>query len=309
MKKTLIVGLTGIVLLTAASCRCPENQDVSCVETYKDKQLLETKVKALESSRDAQGQLADELTDALRAADRALADLDRSEPDLQMARREIESQEAASESRREVILRRIEGLKARLTSAQHLLAAQQKQYAPLLKLNTIAQTALAGRERELRAKVQRIVELEKELKIASEKLIVTEGSLAQKDVEIEKERKRNQVIENENGELRSALYTGYYVVMSEDDLVTAGIVSKNRFLWRSSLRLAELNASKFESFDISTREEIELEYPRDRLRVVSQHPPSSYAIDATGKNASTLRVIERDAFWATRFLIIAVKRR
>jgi len=95
------------------------------------------------------------------------------------------------------------------------------------------------------------------------------------------------------------LNTAYYIVGTEKDLKTGGIIGKNDNL------LSDFNKVLFTKVDI--RKLTEVSILSKKAKVISNHPLSSYKLVGDKKIIQSLQITDYKAFWSNvRYLVILV---
>jgi predicted RNase H-like nuclease (RuvC/YqgF family) len=124
----------------------------------------------------------------------------------------------------------------------------------------------------------RLDTLTKVVKIQSSKLSEQQKTLAQQEAD---------------------LNTAYYIIGTEKDLKTAGIIGKNDNL------LTDFNKVLFTKVDI--RKLTEVSILSKKAKVISNHPLSSYKLVGDKKIVQSLQITDYKAFWSNvRYLVIMV---
>jgi len=123
--------------------------------------------------------------------------------------------------------------------------------------------------------------------------------------ELEREIARRQTEEGERRRLTEVARTGYYTVMPYDDLARGGLISRDGAF--GAVRLRDFRIDSFQKIDIEELKELPLPYRIHRLELLTPHPPASYKLIPISGGKTLLRVLDREAFWRGRFLVIGVR--
>lgn len=103
--------------------------------------------------------------------------------------------------------------------------------------------------------------------------------------------------------------TGYYVIGAKKELIEKKAIEETGgFLQRKNLIIArELDASAFTKIHIAKVTEFPLTCPAKDVKLVPERGATSFQIEATGKDACVLKVLNTEQFWKMPYLAIIVK--
>ena len=103
------------------------------------------------------------------------------------------------------------------------------------------------------------------------------------------------------------LHEVYYVIGTKDELMAAGVLTKQGGLFsKKKVNFAEMNRSVLKKGDIRTMKSITI--PSKNFKILGEVPESAYTL-THGENASSLTITNPDKFWSSnnRVLVILVK--
>jgi hypothetical protein len=141
--------------------------------------------------------------------------------------------------------------------------------------------------------------------IATE-LEMTKRELAEAREEVQREIERRKTEESKRQILEATARTGYYTIMPYDDMVRAGLISRDG-LFGAVTHLRDFRLDSFTKIDTEESKELVLSYRIHRLELLTPHPPASYQLIPISGERTLLRVLDREAFWRGRFLVIGVR--
>jgi len=158
-------------------------------------------------------------------------------------------------------------------------------------------------KRSLEEKGTTIATLEKRVLELDEKVRNQEGVLLAKDTLI---REKDDVIEARTKEL----HTAFVAVAGKKALKEKGVVEKKGSIlglggaWQET---GKFDPEVFRAIDTTTEAELAIPAPATKVKVLPGHPEESYRIVSGGPGSSTLKVMDRDAFWRdSRTLVVMI---
>ena len=194
----------------------------------------------------------------------------------------------------EFISKQMEENKAQIAKLQAQLKNSSYNSAQMKK-------AVAALTAELKAKQQRIEELQTELaykNIRNQELdaAVSELSAAKETLVAENEAKAKTVAEQDK-----SLNAAWFVFGTKSELKAQKILQSG-----DVLKSADFNKDYFTQIDIRTTKEIKL-YSK-RAELLTTHPAGSYELVKDDKGQLTLKITNPTEFWSiSRYLVIQVK--
>jgi len=174
--------------------------------------------------------------------------------------------------------------------------------------------ALSGRLKNSGLKLaefQKLVDhLQRDVAEKDSMLAVLNGRLAKMDIVIAAANQKidtlNNVVQNQGqqinsqtqviGEQTTALNTAYYILGTTSDLKKEKIIKGGKLL-------PDFNRSLFTKVDIRNTKEIPIE--TKKVKLLSNHPTSSFRLNMDGKKVKSLEVTNDKAFWSnTKYLVV-----
>lgn len=109
-------------------------------------------------------------------------------------------------------------------------------------------------------------------------------------------------------ELTAERNTAWYVIGTKGELVEKNILKSTGFLiFNKSLTLAPaIVENNFTAIDITTQQEFTLPTIAKNVKILPARAADSYVIE-DHENSSTLRVVDKDAFWKIQYMAVVVK--
>jgi hypothetical protein len=144
---------------------------------------------------------------------------------------------------------------------------------------------------------------EKDVEIAG---LRTQLAEANKQLVVLFEEYNNRI--EEIGDQEDKLNTAYYCYGSSKELKEQGIITKSGGfigIWKTAKLLDDFNKEYFTKIDISITNEIEL--MSKKVKVVTNHPTSSYKVEGEDGSAEKLIILDVEAFWSSsKYLVMVV---
>ncbi|HEV7428679.1 MAG TPA: hypothetical protein VGQ46_20170 [Thermoanaerobaculia bacterium] len=172
-------------------------------------------------------------------------------------------------------------------------------------LDEYAKKVAAAQPKPITRVVQKIEPQDPDPALATE-LETVRRELAEAREEVQRETEGRKTEARERQRLEAAARTGYFTIMPYDDMVRAGLISRDG-LFRGVPRLRDFRLDSFKKIDTEESKELILSYRIHRLELLTPHPPASYQLIPISDGKTLLRVIDREAFWRGRFLVIGVR--
>lgn len=146
---------------------------------------------------------------------------------------------------------------------------------------------------------------EREVKIQELHAETEELGIRVSEVEKELENKEARIAEQTR-----ALNTAYYVVGTEKELKTKGIIEEKGGLLglRKTKKLAaNFDPNHFTATDIVGTSAIPFDPAVKKIDIVSPHNPESYHIVTDENNQTVLEIVNPDEFWKIKYLVVLAK--
>jgi hypothetical protein len=97
-----------------------------------------------------------------------------------------------------------------------------------------------------------------------------------------------------------ALNTGYYILGTSKELNKDNII-------KGSKLLPDFNKNLFTRVDIRSTKEIPIPNNTKKIKLVTNHPPSSYRLNTQGKIVKSIVVTDEKAFWSTSKYLVLIE--
>jgi hypothetical protein len=120
----------------------------------------------------------------------------------------------------------------------------------------------------------------------------------------------NNVVQNQGQKINSqsqtindatvALNTGYYILGTSKELNKDNII-------KGSKLLPDFNKNLFTRVDIRSTKEIPIPNNTKKIKLVTNHPPSSYRLNTLGKIVKSIVVTDEKAFWSTSKYLVLIE--
>ena len=192
----------------------------------------------------------------------------------------------------------VEHAKNRIADLEDKLKKSDTHVAGLEKLIKGLRVTVAERETQIATLTTRVGELEGQVTG-----LKTEVAAGQETIKLKEETISQQTATLEDK--RRHISTVYYTMGTKKDLVRAGlVVSKGGVLGlgRTVSLTGQTAGGSFTSLD--TDKESVITIDAKKARVVSAQPVSSYTLESDGTATTTLRITDREAFRAIKYVII-----
>jgi archaellum component FlaC len=196
----------------------------------------------------------------------------------------------------------LEDRKKELAALEDRLSKMQGENKGLVK--TVAKLRALVAEREARIK-----DLETAVSERDAKLAVMETVLGEKAQVIETQTAAIQEKDATIQKQADTLNTGYYISGNKEFLKTHGIIKESGGVLGLGKTLvpSDLSAQDFTAIPIQQTTELPLACEPDKVKILSAHPESSYALESAGKDQSRLKILNADVFWKSRYLVVLLK--
>jgi hypothetical protein len=130
---------------------------------------------------------------------------------------------------------------------------------------------------------------------------VKEKELAQQEGVIANQREQVEMLQSE---MRSARY----IVAPIKTLVRDGIIVQRRVLLSKVWKIAPtLDPAKLEQIDTAEKTALTIEAARNRIEIISPHPPDSFSLAAESGTRCLLSITDSARFWTTKYLVVGIR--
>ena len=120
----------------------------------------------------------------------------------------------------------------------------------------------------------------------------------------------NNVVQNQGQQINSqsqtindetvALNTAYYILGTSKELNKDNII-------KGSKLLPDFNKNLFTRVDIRSTKEIPIPKETKKIKLITNHPPSSYRLITEGKIVKSIVVTDEKAFWSTSKYLVLIE--
>jgi chromosome segregation ATPase len=108
-------------------------------------------------------------------------------------------------------------------------------------------------------------------------------------------------------ETTEKLYRAYYVFGTKKELKDQEILSSDGFLSKTKLLAEGYSQDYFTTIDYRELDSLNVYMPK--AKILSNHPESSYTLEADGDGAMVLKIADKESFWSmSRHLVIQVSK-
>ncbi len=108
-------------------------------------------------------------------------------------------------------------------------------------------------------------------------------------------------------ETTEKLYRAYYVFGTKKELKEQEILSSDGFLSKSKLLAEGFSQDYFTTIDYRELDSLNVYMPK--AKILSNHPESSYILEASTEGAMVLKITDKESFWSmSRHLVIQVNK-
>ncbi len=199
-------------------------------------------------------------------------------------------------SYREKMLNNVSSIESYLKESKvKLNRLQEKLHTALLNNATFEET-ITKLNQTIEAKEQEIGELRQKVEQLNTRVAEVEGKLQQ----------REELIANQTSTINSA----FYIIGNEKDLKGKGIIEEKGGILgiRKTKKLAPgFNTDEFTKLNMVTDEVIPIDRSIKNVKIISPHDPESYHLVKKDENQTLLEIINPDAFWKIKYLVIMTK--
>jgi len=178
---------------------------------------------------------------------------------------------------------------------KQLNSLKEKMYASKLKSASLEEN-INQLNQVVEEKETYIAELRKNVEDLNARVAQVEGELEA----------RNEVIESQT----TRLNTGFYIIGSEKELKEKGILEEKGGILgiRKAKQLAaSFNPQDFNTADITLLNRLDIDRSAKKLKIISPHNPESYDLIQKDDGHTVLEILDPDAFWKIRYLVIMTK--
>jgi hypothetical protein len=219
-----------------------------------------------------------------------------------------ESDQKLTASRRNRMIAAVRQMEAEVEHQRKLIAGFREREAQYSEKVAELGAAISRFERVIVTKNAEIARLRGELQMTTvqiERLTEdkrrTEQALARKDEDL-------QGAQGKVASLERDARAAHYIVSNLKTLRSLGIiVDKRVLLSRVWMVSPNLDPDKLQQIDIDEMRSLSIVAPRNRVQIVSPHPPSSYTLLPESASQTRLTITDSDRFWTTRYLVVGIR--
>lgn len=148
-------------------------------------------------------------------------------------------------------------------------------------------------------------------------VVVLKENLAAMNFEMESlNRKYQQVSEQSEmrkvrgDSLQEEINTAYYAVGTDDELEENGVIDKTGGfigIGKTKTLAEDFNRDYFTKIDRTQTQKIPLDVDEKDVKIITNHPTTSYKLNKDGEQVKTLEITDPNAFWkSSRYLVIVI---
>ena len=306
MKVRLCLGLAAALALA----RCGVEPRVSAAQApqqsvAEENARLKRELDEANRKLELQGQYTADATRTLNELQEHLATISSLEGEV---RGGTEEGQPLTKTRREKMLGAVQQMQNEIVRQEELIAGFRKRDEQYTERVAELGQAIAKFERVVATKNEEIARLRRDLETMSvrvEKLTedskVKEAEIVQQHVALDAERRKVDTLQRE-------ARAGGFIVASVRTLLKQQLIVQERVLlsrvWKVS---PALDPEKLHHIDIDTMRQLSIYAPRQKLEIISPHPPGSYTLVPESPEQTLLTIIDPDRFWTTtRYLVIGI---
>jgi chromosome segregation ATPase len=190
---------------------------------------------------------------------------------------------------------------------QEKIAQLEKQLRSTNRDNANMRKLIESLNQQLAAKNEEIVKLTEELQrknIQIDQLNYNLGTTKQSlDSLGQVQTKTAENLENTTNELNAA----YYVIGTSSELKEKKIINSDGFLSKKKVLSGNVDKTNFTQVDIRTTEQIDINQKKAKVKVMTNHPESSYKLQTNGDGTVSVIITDKKQFWSvSKFLVLQV---
>lgn len=278
----------------------PQTRNLAEENARLQRELEETKRKL-----ELQGQYTADATRTLNELQDHLSRISSLEGEI---RGGTEGNQPLTKSRRERMITAIQQMEAEVDHQRRLVADFRQREEQYTEKVADLSSAITRFERLIETKNAEIERLRVELHVVksqvetlTEDRKVKERELARQREALDDARWRVETLE------REARAAGY-IVGPIRGLRRAGIIVEKRVLLsRVWVVSPNLDPDKLEPIDIAEWRQLSIVAPRNKIVIVSPHPPDAYTLVPESATQTLLTITDPDRFWTTRYLVVGIR--
>lgn len=160
---------------------------------------------------------------------------------------------------------------------------------------------------QLDAKDQEVGRLKEHLARAGQQVETLQAEVTQQGARIERLSDEKEALQADVADKTSRLYTVYYIVGPQKELIDAQIVRKSGFIGRTLTVNEKRSLDSFTQGDTRFLQQIPV--GRKNVTVVTNHPEDSYRlVEGDGREVAALEILDPDRFWeSSKILVVSYK--
>ncbi|MCU4155668.1 hypothetical protein J1N10_06740 [Carboxylicivirga sp. A043] len=160
---------------------------------------------------------------------------------------------------------------------------------------------------QLKDKTVEIIQLQKKLESQSLQIADLNFTIEGLQAVVDSLEGVKYATQQELDETIEKLYRAYYVFGTKKELKSQGILSNDGFLSRNKLLSEGYSQDYFSTIDYRELDSLNVYMPKAKL--LSNHPKSSYSLEAGSDDAMILKIVDKENFWSmTRYMVIQVSK-
>jgi predicted nucleic acid-binding Zn-ribbon protein len=158
---------------------------------------------------------------------------------------------------------------------------------------------------QLKDKTVEIIQLQRQLESQSLKIADLNFTIEGLQTVVDSLEGVKYATQQELDETVEKLYRAHYVFGTKKELKNEGILSSDGFLSKKKLLSEGYSEDYFSTIDYRELDSLNVYMPKAKL--LSNHPVSSYSLEAGNDNAMILKISDKENFWSmTRYMVIQV---
>lgn len=286
-----------IVVFALVVAGCNTRSD----ELEKENAELQQKTTQLNQDLEARDQYIEDVTQSINEIYANLEGVREKEKNILRETGEVEGKKkVTSVELRQRLLQQIATIdtnmrsnRKKLSDLQARVSSSRKQYAGLQRMMNDLKKTLEEREQSIAQLQTRVQDLENEVQSKTRVIAVQDSTINDQKSLISQQTNR--------------INTGYYIIGSRKELEEKGIISdEGGFLWgllgSTTVLSSGVNPQYFKPID-KTRD-MTIEVQGDIDEIIPRRSENFYVTSENGQDASTLQIVQPDAFWQENYLVI-----
>lgn len=279
----------GVLLITLLGC----NQDKIAQLEKQNQELAEINATLQEEAQVKEDYLK-EYTETVNSVYENLELIRKREGFLSKQARSVEDQDRVS--LREQMLSNIASIDEALKKSKSQLAQLRSRSSNYQQEAESLNKTLENLTRTIEEKEAQLEQYRAEVDQLTQRVAVVETELADRETRLEdKDREINKA---------------WFVIGTKDELKEKGIITEEGgFLGigKRKMLASDFRRTDFQMTDIRSTDVISIDGKADDVQLISPHSSDSFHLMATDEERARLEIIDPDAFWKVRYLVIMTK--